>query len=61
MKKTLGIKHLALKVKHFRECLTFYTKIVGMDIDWQPDDSNAYLSNGKDNLALHEDLSLIHI
>jgi catechol-2,3-dioxygenase len=58
MKKTLGIKHLALKVKHFRECLTFYTTIVGMEIDWQPDDSNAYLSNGKDNLALHEDKNL---
>ena len=58
MKKTLGIKHLALKVKNFKACLNFYTKIVGMDIDWQPDNSNAYLSNGIDNLALHEDKNL---
>ena len=55
MNKTLGIKHIALKVKNFKKCLSFYTSIIGMDIDWQPDDSNAYLSNGKDNLALHEE------
>ena len=55
MNKTLGIKHIALKVKNFKKCLLFYTEIVGMDIDWQPDDSNAYLSNGRDNLALHKD------
>tara|TARA_B100001778_G_C18487955_1_gene583641 strand:- start:221 stop:607 length:387 start_codon:yes stop_codon:yes gene_type:complete len=55
MKNTLGIKHIALKVKNFDECLLFYTEIVGMKVDWQPDDSNAYLSNGKDNLALHKD------
>tara|TARA_B100001769_G_C21991487_1_gene532909 strand:+ start:544 stop:930 length:387 start_codon:yes stop_codon:yes gene_type:complete len=55
MNKTLGIKHIALKVKNFKKCLSFYTNVIGMDIDWQPDDSNAYLSNGKDNLALHEE------
>jgi|TARA_Y100000994_G_C15559677_1_gene387694 catechol 2,3-dioxygenase-like lactoylglutathione lyase family enzyme len=55
MNKTLGIKHIALKVKNFKECLAFYTKVVGMEIDWQPDDSNAYLSNGRDNLAIHAD------
>ena len=58
MKKTLGIKHIALKVKNFDECLSFYTTIVGMIIDWQPDKDNAYLSNGKDNLALHLDNTL---
>ena len=58
MKDTLGIKHIALKVKNFDECLSFYTTIVGMIIDWQPDKDNAYLSNGKDNLALHLDNTL---
>ena len=58
MKNTLGIKHIALKVKNFDECLLFYTKIVGMEVDWQPDGSNAYLSNGKDNLALHKDSNI---
>ena len=58
MKDTLGIKHVALKVKNFNECLDFYTNIVGMSIDWKPDEENAYLSNGKDNLALHLDKKL---
>ena len=58
MRETLGIKHVALKVKNFDNCLKFYTNILGMDIDWQPDDDNVYLSNGKDNLALHKDSNL---
>ena len=58
MRETLGIKHVALKVKNFDNCLKFYTDILGMDIDWQPDDNNVYLSNGKDNLALHKDSNL---
>ena len=58
MRETLGIKHVALKVKNFDNCLKFYTHILGMNIDWQPDDDNVYLSNGKDNLALHKDSNL---
>ena len=58
MKKTLGIKHIALKVKNFKDCLNFYTNLLEMKIDWQPDDENAYLTNGRDNLALHMDESL---
>ena len=58
MRETLGIKHVALKVKNFDNCLKFYTNILGMDIDWQPDGDNVYLSNGKDNLALHKDSNL---
>jgi len=58
MRETLGIKHVALKVKNFDDCLKFYTDILGMDIDWQPDDNNVYLSNGKDNLALHKDSNI---
>ena len=58
MRETLGIKHVALKVKNFDNCLKFYKDILGMDIDWQPDDDNVYLSNGKDNLALHKDSNL---
>ena len=60
MLDSLGIRHLALKVKNFEECLTFYTKVIGMKVDWKPDDHNVYLTNGIDNLALHydEDISL---
>tara|TARA_B100001079_G_C15927947_1_gene305149 strand:- start:45 stop:434 length:390 start_codon:yes stop_codon:yes gene_type:complete len=55
MKTNLGLRHLALKVKNFNECLFFYTEVLGMSIDWKPDDENVYLTNGKDNLALHYD------
>ena len=55
MNNTLGIRHLALKVRKFKECLHFYNVILKMEIDWQPDDENVYLTNGKDNLALHFD------
>ena len=58
MNETLGIKHIALKVKNFADCLNFYTKLLGMSIDWQPDNENAYLTNGRGNLALHMDESL---
>jgi catechol 2,3-dioxygenase-like lactoylglutathione lyase family enzyme len=55
MLDSLGIKHLALKVKNFEECLVFYTQVLGMKVDWKPDDQNVYLTNGIDNLALHYD------
>ena len=51
MRETLGIKHVALKVRNFNECLDFYTNIVGMSIDWKPDEENAYLG---DNQSLDE-------
>ncbi|MBB71124.1 MAG: hypothetical protein CMF50_01840 [Legionellales bacterium] len=50
---TAGLRHVALKVLHFEECVDFYTRILGMDIEWQPDDDNVYLTSGIDNLALH--------
>jgi len=55
MENNLGMRHLALKVKNFQECFIFYTKVLGMSIDWKPDDNNVYLTNGPDNLALHYD------
>ena len=45
MKKTLGIRHIALKIKNFEQCLKFYTDVFGMKIDWQPDNKNVYLTN----------------
>jgi catechol 2,3-dioxygenase-like lactoylglutathione lyase family enzyme len=51
--KTAGLRHLALTVKNLEECVAFYTDIIGMTIEWQPDDDNVYLTSGNDNLALH--------
>lgn len=50
---TLGLHHIALFVEDLEACLHFYTELLDMEIEWQPDDDNIYLSSGSDNLALH--------
>ena len=49
----LGLRHVALKIKNFDECVYFYQTLLKMQIVWQPDADNVYLSSGSDNLALH--------
>lgn len=51
--KIQGMHHLALRVHHLEACIQFYSQIVGMKIEWQPDKDNVYLTSGTDNLALH--------
>lgn len=48
-----GLRHLALYSSNLEACVRFYTELLGMKIDWQPDPDNIYLSSGTDNLALH--------
>lgn len=48
-----SLRHVALFVQNFSESLHFYTEILGMVIEWQPDEDNVYLTFGADNLALH--------
>jgi catechol 2,3-dioxygenase-like lactoylglutathione lyase family enzyme len=50
----LGLRHLALKVHDIERSLDFYTRILGMRVDWRPDEWNVYLTCGSDNLALHQ-------
>jgi len=50
----LGLHHLALFCQDLRSSLQFYTDILGMTIEWQPDSDNVYLTSGNDNLALHQ-------
>lgn len=52
-KATSGLRHLALNVVKLEECVHFYTELMGMRIEWQPDPDNVYLTSGNDNLALH--------
>ncbi len=52
-KPTSGLRHIALNVKNLEACVHFYTNLLGMRIEWQPDDNNVYLTSGNDNLALH--------
>jgi catechol 2,3-dioxygenase-like lactoylglutathione lyase family enzyme len=57
MNRTAGIKgmrHIALKVTDVERSKSFYQKLMGMDVVWEPDPQNVYLSSGCDNLALHE-------
>lgn len=51
--KSLGMRHLALRVRDLDRALWFYRDLLGFRIVWQPDPENVYLSSGCDNLALH--------
>ena len=50
---TTGLRHVALSVRAFEASRDFYVRLMGMAIEWQPDEDNIYLTNGNDNLALH--------
>lgn len=50
---TGGIRHVALFVECLEETVLFYTKLMGMKVEWEPDPDNIYLTSGNDNLALH--------
>ncbi len=50
---TAGLRHVALFVAEFENTVSFYTELLGMAVEWQPDADNVYLCSGVDNLALH--------
>lgn len=47
-----GLRHLALQVYAFEECVHFYHEIMGMEILRRANDNLVYLSCGNDNLSL---------
>lgn len=49
-----GMRHIALKVRDVARSKSFYQDFLGMDVVWEPDRQNVYLSSGCDNIALHE-------
>jgi catechol 2,3-dioxygenase-like lactoylglutathione lyase family enzyme len=49
-----GMRHVALKVKDAARSKAFYRERFGMDVVWEPDAQNVYLSSGCDNIAIHE-------
>lgn len=50
---TAGMRHVALFTQDLEASLDFYQRLLGMAIEWQPDEDNVYLTSGNDNLALH--------
>ena len=50
----LGLRHVALNVRDVQKSIEFYSKVLGMKLEWMPDEDNAYLTSGQDNLALHK-------
>ena len=48
-----GMRHIALKVKDVAQSKRFYQQVLGMDVVWEPDPQNLYLSSGCDNIAIH--------
>lgn len=58
-KNTAGMRHLALNVTNLDASVDFYTRLLGMAVEWQPDENNYYLTSGNDNLALHRAASNI--
>ena len=50
---TLGIRHIALRVRDLAASEGFYTGLLGYRVEWRPDPDNVYLTSGGDNLALH--------
>jgi catechol 2,3-dioxygenase-like lactoylglutathione lyase family enzyme len=48
------MRHIALKVRDIAKAKSFYQNTLGMDVVWEPDPQNVYLSSGYDNIALHQ-------
>jgi catechol 2,3-dioxygenase-like lactoylglutathione lyase family enzyme len=48
-----GLRHVALNCHALEASVAFYTELMGMAIEWNPDPDNYYLTSGNDNLALH--------
>ena len=49
----LGLHHVALRTSNYEVTRAFYVDIFGMEIEWEPDTDNVYLTSGNDNLAIH--------
>ena len=47
------MRHVALYVVDLEKTESFYTELLGMEVEWRPDTDNVYLTSGNDNLALH--------
>ncbi len=49
-----GMRHVALFVRDMAACERFYIDLLGMEVEWRPDERNVYMTSGSDNVALHQ-------
>jgi catechol 2,3-dioxygenase-like lactoylglutathione lyase family enzyme len=49
-----GLRHVALRVTNLARSRSFYERLLGMKVVWEPDPHNVYFSSGSDNFALHQ-------
>jgi catechol 2,3-dioxygenase-like lactoylglutathione lyase family enzyme len=53
--RTLGLRHVAIQVADPQKSKEWYMRVLKMDLEWEPDAENVYLtSGGHDNLAIHK-------
>jgi catechol 2,3-dioxygenase-like lactoylglutathione lyase family enzyme len=58
--KTQGMRHIALNVRNAQKSKEFYCKVMKMQVEWEPDAKEVYLTSiddegpGLDNIALHQ-------
>ena len=50
---TLGLRHVALRVRDLEAVERFWVETLGYRVDWRPDPDNVYLTRSGDNVALH--------
>lgn len=50
---TLGLRHVALRVRDLPAVERFFVELLGYRVDWRPDAENVYLVRNVDNVALH--------
>ena len=50
---TLGVRHVALRVRDLEAAERFFVEVLGYGLEWRPDVENVYLARQGDNIALH--------
>lgn len=51
--RNISLRHVAIFAQKFSDTVRFYKDILGMHVEWEPDEDNVYLTFGSDNLAIH--------